>query len=234
MKSTIRSITAVGAFFLVSAVGACAADWTTNLYVSTDVGGTFQQEATVRQSIPIVQLPGTYTASATFNPGTRSDITVGYSFNQSCAVELESGFMWNHVDTFNAIDNSGPVIEQENQNVNIYSVPILVNLVYKFPTKGALKPYFGAGVGANIGIFAGHNPWGENLHDTELTCAYQAEVGLKYALSKNACVGLAYKFFGTTEQNYYFNGQPNLAWPEHLNFSEVYIHGIFANFTWNF
>jgi opacity protein-like surface antigen len=110
-------------------------------------------------------------------------------------------------------------------------VPILANFVYKFVNDSAWTPYVGVGVGANIGIFEGHTP-GSDFSDTSVSFAFQGEAGVKYALSENASVGIAYKFLGTTEQSYNLAISPYFI--DHASFDGNYIHGIFANFTWNF
>ena len=50
MKTTIRSIIMVSAALLMSAAGVRAADWSDNLYLNADVGGMFQQEASLIQN----------------------------------------------------------------------------------------------------------------------------------------------------------------------------------------
>jgi opacity protein-like surface antigen len=163
------------------------------------------------------------TWNATFNPGVRGDIAVGYNITGSLAAELETGFMWDSMDKIN-----GRSLSSINQSVDLYSIPILANVVYKFQTKSAWTPYVGVGVGGIVGMFDFKNS-STSYSDTDFTLAYQGEAGVKYALTKNASIGIAYKFLGTLNQRYYLSGIG-----DHITLDGVYIHGVFANFTWNF
>lgn len=219
MKISTYLLTATGVALLVSATPIHAADdWTQRLYVNADAGGIFQQDGDFHQT-------GAPTFSTTFNPGLRTDIALGYNLTKSFAVELEPGFMWNSVDTLDGY-GLGP-----GDSIDLYSIPVLANLVYKFETHNAWTPYVGVGVGANIGIFDG-SLHGSSFQDTDVAFAYQAEAGLKYSFTDHVAVGLAYKFYGTTDQNY--DLQTAVNYTDHASFSGVYIHGIFANVTWNF
>jgi opacity protein-like surface antigen len=223
MKTTIRLITMVSAALFMSATGARAADdWSDNLYLSADFGGVFQQEASLIQN-------GS-SANVTFNPGIRADIDLGYKLNDSWAVELETGFMWNSMDKINGVSFSS-----YSQSVDIYSVPLLANVIYKVPTETSWTPYFGVGVGGVVGIFDLNNTTrGARYSDTDLTFAYQAEAGLDYALSKNASIGIAYKFLGTLNQHWLLSPKLPGDTYNHLMLDGVYIHAVVVKFTWNF
>lgn len=209
MKIITRSIAAAGTVLAASAGTAAAAEVVTNLYVKVDAGAVFQQNADWQQS-------GKQTLTVGFNPGTRADIAVGYNLSKTFAVELESGFMWDSIDTF---DGRGPI---PVESADLYSVPILANAIYKFPATGGWTPYVGAGVGLNVGIFDGSNP-STSFTDSDLSFAYQAEAGVKYALAPHASVGIAYKLLGTTDQDY-----------SSQTFSNIYVHGLFASFMLSF
>lgn len=203
---------------LALAAAARAGDWTTNLYVSADAGAIFQQDADLHQS-------GLPTYSAAFNPGVRADLALGYNVCPDFAVELVPGFMWNSVDKLNgfSLDGSG-------ESIDLYSVPLLANFVFKYSNQSRWTPYAGLGVGANVGFFDGTTP-GARFNETDVSLAYQAEAGVKYALAPHAAIGLAYKFYGTTDQDYDLTANH---YTDHLSFSGVYIHGVFLNFTLNF
>jgi opacity protein-like surface antigen len=197
----------------MSAVGVRAVNWSDNLYLNADAGGAFQQEVTLIQN-------GS-SASVTFNPGIRADIDLGYNLNDSWAVELESGFMWNSMDKYNGVS-----LSSYSQSIDIYSVPVLANIIYKVPTKTSWAPYFGVGAGGVVGMFD-LNSRGIDYSDTDFIFAYQAEAGLDYALSKNASIGIAYKFLGTLNQRYCLSGSND-------KLDGVYIHAVVAKFTWTF
>ena len=219
----------VGGVLLMSATGARAADWgdnlsdwSDNLYLSADFGGVFQQDATYIQSA----LSGRPTA--TFNPGIRADINLGYNLNDSWAVELETGFMWNSMDNV-----GGRSLSSISQSVDMYSVPILANIIYQVPTKTSWVPYFGVGAGGVVGIYDLKSR-GTDYSDTDFTFAYQAEAGLDYALSKNVSVGIAYKFLGALNQHWLLS--PKLPFDTYnpVTLDGVYIHAVVVKFTWSF
>jgi opacity protein-like surface antigen len=218
MKTTLRSITIVCAVFILSAASARAQDWSDNLYLNADAGGAFQENAQLRQS-----LPGYAPLNCTFNPGIRADIDLGYNLNSSWAVELETGFIWNSMDEVNGVP-----LSSYSQSIDIYSVPVLANIVYKVPTKTSWTPWFGVGAGGVVGIFDFGTPQGHQ-RDTDFTFAWQAEAGLKYALTKNASIGIAYKFLGAPNQRWLLNNTGN-----HVTLDGVYINAVEASFTWRF
>lgn len=226
MKTTVRSITMVSAALLMSATGARASgwndnlDWSDNLYLSADVGGMFQQGTSLIQN-------GS-SASVTFNPGVRADIDLGYNLNDSWAVELETGFMWNSMDNV-----GGRSLSSISQSVDMYSVPILANIIYKVPTKTSWVPYFGVGAGGVVGIYDLKSR-GTDYSDTDFTFAYQAEAGLDYALSKNVSVGIAYKFLGALNQHWLLSPKLPHDTYNHVTLDGVYIHAVVVKFTWSF
>ena len=208
---------AAAAALLISIPSGRAGDGKENLYLNADVGGIFQQNATFIEK--------GRSSTAAFDPGARIDLALGYHLNDSLAVEVEPGFMENSVKTLN-----GHSLGRFGDNIDLYSIPLMAKLIYKFPTKNDWTPYVGVGAGANISIFDGSTPGG-SFNDTTVSFAYQAEAGIKYALSQHASFGIAYKFLGTTDQDYTFNQG---FFTDRITFQGVYIHGIFVNFTWNF
>jgi opacity protein-like surface antigen len=222
MKTITHIIIAGAALLVVSAAGARAADWKNNLYFAFDTGGIFQQNADFSEN-------GHATYSAAYDAGVRTDLAIGYRLNETLALEVEPGFAWNSLDTLN-----GANLGRFGETIDIYSVPILVNLVYTFQPHGNWTPYAGVGIGANIGIFDGSLPSGDYTA-TDVEFAFQAEAGVRYAVSDHASFGIAYKFLGTTTQNYSISGTVNNhVSTDNIQFDGIYIHGIFANFTWTF
>ena len=215
MKTIIRPIKIVGAVLILSATGVRAQDWS-KVYLNADVGGVFQQDATITVSA----VPGVRN-TATFNPGIRGDITVGYNLNDSLAVELESGVICNSIDKI-----GGGSISSDNKSFDFCSVPILADVVYKVPTGSAWTPYLGVGAGGVVNR-ADFRNGGTHYCDTTLTFAYQAKAGVDYALTENVSVGIAYKFLGTPNQRYYLSGV-------HMKFDGIYTHAVVASFTWKF
>lgn len=219
MKSFVLLTTLTGLASLALAANTQAADWDQNLYFGVDTGAVFQQDADFAQA-------GAPTYNATFKTGVRGDFKVGYNLCESAAVELESGVQWDSIDTL-----SGFSLSANDEPIDLYSVPIMANFVYKLVNQSAWTPYVGVGIGANVGVFDGRiGP--STYRDTSVTFAYQAEAGVKYALAKNASLGVAYKFMGTADQKYNIDFGGGAI--DHITIGGVYIHGIFANFTWSF
>ncbi len=115
-----------------------------------------------------------------------------------------------------------------NASFDTYTVPLLANIIYKVPLTGSLSPYVGVGVGGAASI-AAYSVGGNNVSDYNFVLAYQAEAGLKYAFTKNASLGIAYEFFGTSNPRWYFSQIP-----DHVKEGGFYTHSITISFTWNF
>jgi opacity protein-like surface antigen len=203
-------------------------DWTQNLYANVDFGGMFQQNTTLFQSTGTPK-------TTTFSPGIRGDIALGYNINKSLAVEFDTGVLWNSMDKVGGIS-----LSSANQSADIYTIPVLANIIYKVPLKDSWHPYVGVGVGGAAAIISysiGASSGGPlpisttptTLGDYNFVFAYQAEVGLEYELSKNASIGIAYEFFGTSDPRWYFSQIPS-----HLKEGGYYTHSFTVSFTWNF
>ena len=207
----------------MSAASACASDWSdnlhlsaTNLYLNADVGSALQQNAQFHQS----GFPPQY---ASFNPGIRADIDLGYKLDDTWAVEFETGVNWNSIDKIGGVS-----LHSINRSFGIYTIPLLANVIYKLPRDGSLTPYVGMGVGGVCSI-AAFSDATSDFSDPCFTFAYQAEAGLKYALTKNISIGVAYKYFNAMDQSWLFNRTAG-----HVGFDVVHTHVIVASFTWTF
>jgi opacity protein-like surface antigen len=202
----------------VSAAGVRADDNVHTFYVTADAGGVFQTTANFSEN-------GSPNVSTGFNPGVRADLALGYNLNETLAIELAPGFMWNSIDNF-----GGYSLGSMGESIDLYSVPILINFVYQIPTGTRFTPYMGGGIGADVVTFDGKNP-SFSASDTTGVFAFQAEAGLRCALTKHASLSLDYRFFGTTDQDYSFQiGH----FTDRVTLSGIYIHGVFLNFNWTF
>jgi len=198
------------------AAGVRAGDLASNLYFVEDAGAIFQQDTTLRQTT-------TPAYTATFHPGVRGDMMMGANLNDTLALELELGFMWNSMDKVGGVS-----LSSIDQSLDMYSVPVLANLVCRIPTKSAWTPYLGIGAGANVGIMDFKDS-GLTYADADVAPAFQAEAGLKYSFSQHAAIGVAYKFFGTLDQRYNLRSID-----DRVTLSGVYVHGVYATFTLSF
>ncbi|HLX72296.1 MAG TPA: outer membrane beta-barrel protein [Verrucomicrobiae bacterium] len=194
-----------------------AEDNSDRFYVHADSGAVFVQDLTLRASVP-----GSPSTSASFamhfQPGARGDIAIGYNLTDSLAVEIETGALWNRIDTVNSID--------------LFQVPLLENLVYRVHLKNGWTPYFGAGAGADFGILSGiesisHGDVIQTSSSDDVTFGYQAQAGIAYAISPNADVDFSYKFFGSFEHNWDFPGVK-------FDSDKIYTHALLLSFRWKF
>jgi opacity protein-like surface antigen len=205
-------------------------EWTQNLYSRLDFGGVFQQNATLDTTTSSGLSSVSTNGTETFNLGIRADIALGYNINKSLAAEFDTGLLWNSADKIGAT-----TLSSINQSFDTYTIPILVNVTYKFPIKGPWSSYVGIGAGGAASILVYNNSIGSDMVDENFVFAYQAEAGLKYKLSENASVGVAYDFLGTTDPSWNLNQPIGLTTTSfHIKEKGFYTHSITLSFTWDF
>jgi OmpA-OmpF porin, OOP family len=213
----------VGIPMLLAGAGAHA-DFADRLYVTAAAGPAFAQNTTI-------QTPPFTGGQIDFDTGVRGDIAVGYNVCKAFAVELNTGVIWNSVNSI-----GGNTLSTYSAHADLYQIPLMVNGIYKIPLKGPFKPYIGAGVGAVVGVLDSSGvpglyfptPGGSQSFDaTDTEFAYQAEVGFNWQLGKHAEVGLAYKFLGTSSFTWNANDTP-------LKTDGIFTHAVTASFTWCF
>jgi len=186
--------------------------------VDVDGGVLFQQDITLVQSVGTTSIKD----NATFNPGTRANIGLGYNINDSLAAEFGSGLI------YNSMDKGGTVhLDTLNQGLDQYSIPMIASLVYRVHGAGPITPYIGVGAGGLLDIVDIKN--GPHSTDTDFTFAWQAQAGIRYAVCEHASVGLGYQFLGSLDQHFY-----DKYLNEDLTFKGVYTHAILLTFTWQF
>lgn len=222
MNKTV-CLSLVGTSTLLAGAGAHA-DFTDKLYVTAAAGPAFAQNTTI-------QTPPFTGGQLGFDTGVRGDFAVGYDVCKSFAVELNTGIIWNTVNSI-----SGNYLSSYSAHTDLYQIPLMVNGIYKIPLKGPFKPYIGAGVGAVVGMFDSSGvpglyfptPGGSQKYDsTDTEFAYQAEAGFNWQLGKHAQVGLAYKFLGTSSFNWNANDTP-------LKTDGIFTHAVTVSFKWSF
>ena len=187
------------------------------MYVTADAGAAWQQNINIKGN-----------GQLDFNTGFRGDIIFGYNFCNKFSAELETGVIDNSINSI-----AGNSLSSFGASADIYEIPILVNAIYRLPLKGGWTPYVGVGVGGAATYLTSQNVplFGFGSHtsysSTDFTFAYQAAAGLKYAVSENIELGIAYKFIGTTDHNWSDNS---------VNFKTdgTLTHAVLASFTWKF
>lgn len=204
---------------------------TNKFYLNFDTGAVLQQDANFEEFAPTIAY--IYRGKITFNPGIRDDFLLGYNLNDSWSTELETGVIWNSVDTITASSFSG------NTSIDLYQIPILVNVVYRVPLTARLNACVGLGAGGVFGVWDSETTglFGGNIRNTDLDFkfGYQAEAGLKYSLTKQITVGVAYKFFGSLDQGWSLDlSQPPVRNDAIFTINGNYTHAIMATMTWSF
>ncbi len=202
-KTKVRHLIAAGTMVWIGVANASAQ--TSPYYIDGQVGAAFLQDVTIKNSGG---------AKASFNTGVRADVVLGYNLSDCFAVEFNTGAIWNSVDNVSGA------------NINLYQIPFLGNLVYKTPVWNGFSGYIGAGAGGEAALFS-VNASGQSASDNDFTFAYQGLAGVKYAICKNADIGVGYKFLGTLDHHWTIAGQG-------LSTEALYTHSIMATLTFKF
>jgi opacity protein-like surface antigen len=197
-----------------------------SLYFGVNFGGAYQQNATV-ETTSSGGTATSYSQNTTFNMGVRGDVTFGYNLTRSWAAEFNTGLIWN------STGNSQPY--PQNVNLDTYTVPILVNAVYRIPFKGPWSPYLGVGGGGAVSILS-YNASSYNLGSYNFAFAYQAKAGLEYRLTDNASIDLAYEFLGTTDPSWSFSQTVTGIGTTDYTLKEkgFFTHSVVISLTWTF
>lgn len=158
-------------------------------YVQGDVGGAITDDVDLKEFFGEPLTPG---AQLSLDPGARIGIRGGYGLTDWLAAEAETGMTVNRIDTISTAgvaDSTGSLL----------NVPLLFNLRLQVPEKHRLAPYAGVGVG-----FANTILTGDDLiigatrfsgSASDVVFAYQAFVGLRFALNERMGISAEYHFF---------------------------------------
>ncbi len=218
-----RVLTAVGASTVLAASAGHAqcTNSFSRFYVDAGLGAAFQQDAGIRNS------PFGNSGNVQFDAGPRGDLHFGYYLTRSFAAEFQTGVIWNTISNFQTPngDNKPATL---GYSADLYEVPFLANLVYR-PLHGAIQPYIGVGCGGAAGDFVASNvPLFEpHFNAVDFTFAYQAELGINFAVSRSMKLGVAYELLGTTDHNWSDNGYS-------LKIDGTLTHAVVASFIWEF
>lgn len=173
----ILFVIVLNAAFLHSSI-ATKADTTTNeitlqpgMFIGTSWGLALKDDPTFKL--------GGYIGRYKFHQGFRTDLEFGYKFENGLSLSIESGYIYNSVLNTMA-------------SVDLQQIPILLKLGYELPVTPRFHPFFAAAAGPAISVISDEK---NSYQDT--TLAYQAEIGLRYAISKRCSVALAYKYLST-------------------------------------
>jgi len=227
MNPTTRIVGCVGIALFTGSAISHAENWTDNLYLHADAGPAFVQSARTRaRSVtetpfgPIRTIQRGHSESET---DIRADLSVGYSLTKSFALETEAGAIWNPTDT---------------RYSYFYQIPVMLNGIFQVPLSHSWKAYVGAGAGAVISRIHGlrrdaafHTPF--VVDDSDWSAGYQAEAGIKYALSRHADIDLGYKFLGVAQSDYRFPQVGEFV-RQKVTVSDLFTHSVQMSLTWKF
>ena len=163
----------------LAAVRANAAD--SGWFVTGDAGPSFVHDLNVSSSGPFSLGPPT---RISFRTGVRLDLDGGYRFDDSWALEMEAGYIYNSVKFSNGGTSASTALHQ---------VPLLLNGIYTLPFKWPVRPYVGAGLGGVVSTLTG---------SADANGAGQLLAGLKFQLSPRWDIGLGYKLLVTTKHEW--------------------------------
>jgi opacity protein-like surface antigen len=182
-------------------------------YISGQVGGELMQDLNIKNAGG---------AKNHVDPGFRTSVSIGADLSDYVAAEFETGVLGNQLDT-----SSGQPLSGLGDNVYLYQVPLLANIIFKAPFRDGITPYIGGGAGgmASTLYLKRGDDWSS---DTDFNFAYQAMAGIKFALNRNMEIGLGYKFLATPDHTWFPNDS------RFVRSGQMFSHSILASFTWTF
>ena len=189
-------------------------------YLGPELGIAFQQDVNLQNvnyeaTILDSKLVGTAAGSLTMSAGIRFNLPVGYRPVDWFAVEFAPGIIWNKMSSYN-LQLSG-TIDGDPESATLpldvqggyFQVPLVVNFIFKIPTKSPWVPYIGGGIGASYTYmnwtqlsYGGISEDYSNVDGSCWSLAYQAIAGWDYKITDKVSLSLKYIFLGTGNQNF--------------------------------
>jgi opacity protein-like surface antigen len=190
------------------------------LYGWYEAGAAFVDKAKLRDFSDEV----TENNPVKFDPGFHFGIAVGRELTRYLSLELESGFNYNSLQSIGGATDS---------SANFYRVPVLGNVVLKYPNRSRFTPVIGAGAGAHWSIFDAQNvEFGSTiLRDCEETWSfgYQGYAGVSYRFQENMSVGLFYHYSVVDGPSWNFDSAEG-----NFKLDSLRTHSIALTFGWYF
>ena len=128
-------------------------------------------------------------SKVSFDRGLRFDIRGGANSKNGFGFDLDLGLIYSPL-------KENPLLE-EGGSLDLYEIPMMVDLTYTSPPLGPFRAYVGGGIGGVYGVWTGN---GTSIlgFTTDITFGYQGAAGIKYEINDRWDIGVAYKFLGTT------------------------------------
>ena len=153
-------------------------------YVRGDIGPALTEDSEASF------FPGVGSVKLDLDPGMRFSVAGGAEFGDYFALELETGWIINEIESITGFDDVDGWISQ---------VPFVVNAAFQFRNNTGLTPFIGAGAGgAAVGLTIDDARSATVSLDGsagDVVFAWQAFGGLKYDINEHFSVGLIYKYF---------------------------------------
>ena len=189
-------------------------------YLGPELGVAFQQDVNLQNvnidtEILNAAVVGSAGGSLTMSAGIRFNLPVGYRPVDWFAVEFAPGIIWNKMSSYN-LQFSG-TIDGDPESATLpldvqggyFQVPLVVNFIFKIPTKSPWVPYIGGGIGASYTYmnwtqlsYGGISEDYSNVDGSCWSLAYQAIAGWDYKITDKVSLSLKYIFLGTGNQNF--------------------------------
>ena len=168
-------------------------------YWGADVGASVAQDGHLTQFSNL-----SVSDPVEYGVGMGMDLSAGYAFNRYFALEFQSGWTWNPI---NSIEGAAV------HDTSLSTVPFMANAVLRYPIpRTRIVPYIGAGAGGALTMFdtdgytrtvGNKTVW---LYDTasDFVFAWQAFAGVRLELNQTMSVGIGYRYLAVDPSSYSF------------------------------
>ncbi len=209
--------------------GAIAAQAQEYYYFSADGEGPYLRAGTgpsFFQDGRLNQFGGPANGSVRYDTGLAADAAFGFAFNQNVSVDFELGFIGARIND---------VRGYSSENSSVVNVPLLVNATFSLPIpRTNIVPYAGIGAGGAIATFHtdGFSDGVTTVYGRESdgVFAYQAFAGVRFMLTPQMSLGVAYKYFATDDPVFSYPPRPDFD----VGFQGVRTHSVLFTFQFNF
>lgn len=175
-------------------------------YVTADAGVNFLQEVEFRPNSSIFPV----STEAEFDPGYRFDVGIGYLLKEGgafsyrygkaifdVAAEITAGMTYNQASSLGAMD-----LSSNGSSLELIQVPLMANIVFRFPVSERFSVSVGGGAGGLIAILQADSATASKSSEDDVLFAYQAIANLHYDFTEHFTTSVGYKYTGTSNSNF--------------------------------